>query len=75
MSDEEEPVDDQPDQVPDEIPDWVAQFDQWRKGAADFAKVVALYHRALLEEGIDPVSAVMLTNGYQAAVLGVARNG
>ena len=69
MSDE--PMDEQPDET-QEPPDWVAAFDQWRRGAADFAKLIAGYHRALRAEGIDAYTALQLTSAYQHSVIQAA---
>jgi hypothetical protein len=56
MSDETPPV------------DLVAAIDQLLRGLADVAKIVRVYHLALIEQGFTQAEALQLTMAYQSGL-------
>ena len=55
-------------------PQWTAQMDQMVAGARDLAKAAAAFHRSLLDEDVQEMTAVQLTMGWISAVLSMPRD-
>lgn len=53
---------------PEPMPDWVAAMDQVHANVRELAKLVATYHKGLVENGFDEGQAFTLTLMYQQAI-------
>lgn len=50
-------------------PSWTAQLDQAVAAARDFAGAVAIFHAALVDQGMDPDAATSLTAVWMNTLL------
>lgn len=51
------------------MPDPIAEQDQALANIRDMAMMMVTYHRTLVEGGFDAQSALMMTMGYQQAII------